>query len=441
MPARTRTLPARCALAAATLNIALAICPAGALAGGPGVTVIGRALPEPLTLSGDQISAASDVPSHSYTLRDRPGGPTRKVQIGGMSVRSLLQRAGVDPSSIRKVAVSRRDGSDLVLTRADLAEPPPSADGPAVISDNGSGTRILRPARNSRDANGRDDVISAGSAGPLVLRVDDATSLSVTARANPTQVRAGRDVTFTASVQSGQGPFTYHWDFGDNGTDEGARLTHSFDGALDAQVQLTVTGSCSSFCLGVDTVTVRVGNPTPGANTPGATNPGSGTGNPDAPGSGTGNGAGGPGGSGGGDVAGATGQASTDAVVRELARQRAADLAKQRALDQAPARRRAAAARRRAAADRAQRRVTPAEVTRPSGLTVTGVLLQGQGAPLRGGLPPLPSTPAGSPKGVQAARGTNQLDTASVPAGVAFALLVISAGALRERRIVSMRVA
>jgi hypothetical protein len=358
-----------------------------------------------------------------------------------MSVRSLLQRAGVDPSSIRKVAVSRRDGSDLVLTRADLAEPPPSADGPAVINDNGSSTRILRPSRNSRDINARDDIISPVGAGPLVVRVDDATSLSVTAKASPEQVRAGKDVTFTASVQSGQGPFTYHWDFGDNATGEGARVTHSFDGALDAQVQLTVTGSCASFCLGVDTVSVRVGNPTPGPNTPGATNPGSGTGNPDAPGSGTGDGAGGPGGSGGGDVAGATGEASVQAVVAELARQRAAEKAKEQARVKRLADRKRAAAKRAAAADRAQRRVSPAEVTRPSGLTITGVLLQGQGAPLDGGLPPLPSTPAGSPKGVQAARGTNQVDTASVPAGVALALLAMSAGALRERRTVKLRVA
>jgi hypothetical protein len=434
-------LPARCALAAATVSIALAICPAGALAGGPGVTVIGRQIPQPLTLSGDQISAASDVSPRSYTVRERAGGPTQKVQVGGMSVRSLLQRAGVDPSSIRKIAVSRRDGSDLVLTRADLAEPPPFAEGPAVISDSGGGTRILRPVRNSRDANARDDIISPVNAGPLVIRVDDATSLSVTAKASPEQVRAGKDVTFTGSVQSGAGPFSYHWDFGDGATDEGQRVSHSFDGALDAQVQLTVTGNCSSFCLGVDTVTVRVGNPVPGPNTPGATNPGGGSGNPDAPGSGTGNGAGGPGGSGGGNVAGATGEASVQAVVQELARQRAAAKAKEQARVKNAADRKRAAARRRAAADRAQRRVSPAEVTRPSGLTVTGVLLQGQGAALQGGLPPLPSTPAGSPKGVQAARGTTRVDTATVPAGVALALLVISAGALRERRTVRLRVA
>jgi hypothetical protein len=439
MPARLRIF-ARCALAAAALSIAPAISPAGAFAGGPGVTVIGRQLADPLTKSGDQL-AAGDVPSTSYRVRDRLGGATRTVQRGGTSVRSLLLEAGVDPSSIRRVAVSRGDGSDLVLTSNDLSSSPPFADGPAVISDDGSGTRILRPLRNSRDVNGRDDILTSFGAGPLVLRVDDATSLAVTAKASPTQVRTGNDVNFTGSAQSGSGPFTYHWDFGDGATAEGAHVSHSFDGALDQQIQLTVVGSCSSYCLGVDTVTVRVGNPPPGPDTPGATNPGSGTGNPDAPGSGTGTGAGGPGGSGGGTTAGATGEASVQAVVRELARQRAADRAKERARVKAVAQRKRLAAQRKAAADLAQRKVSPAEVTRPSGLTVTGVLLQGQGAPLQGGLPPLPSTPAGSPKGEQAARGTSQDDHPSVPATVGLALLVISMGALRERRIVRLRVA
>lgn len=432
-------ISARCALAAAALSLALAISPAGAFAGGPGVTVIGRQLDQPLTLSGAQISEGADVPSTSYRIRDA-NGATRRVQRAGMSVSGLLLRAGVDPSSIRRVAISRGDGSDLVLTSNDLSSSSAFADGPAVISDDGSGTRILRPLRNSRDANARDDILTV-DAGPLVLRVDDATSLAVTAKASSPQVAAGKDVTFSGSVRAGSGPFTYHWDFGDGTTADGQRVSHSFDGALDAQVQLTVVGSCSAYCLGVDTVTVRVGKPPPGTNTPGATNPGSGTGNPDAPGSGTGTGAGGPGGSGGGDVAGATGEASVQAVVKELARQRAADKAKERARVKAEAKLKRDAAQSKAAADLAQRRVSPAEVTRPSGLTITGVLLEGQGAPLQGGLPPLPSTPAGSPKGEQAARGRSQDDPPTIPATVGLALLVISAGALRERRIVRLRVA
>ena len=440
MPAWIRTLPLRGALAAvAALSIALALAPAAALAGGPGVTVIGQQLDEPFTISGDQLGAGGDVPPTSFTKRSRPGGPSTRVTLGGTSVASVLAAAGVDVSSITRIAISRPDGSDLVLTRADLAQPGPFKEGPPLINDNGGATRVFRPVRNARDANARDDFTTVSS-GPLLIRVDDATSIPVTAKASPTQVRTGKAVTFTATVQSSVPGLTYHWDFGDGQTAEGARVTHSFDAALDQQVQVTVTGSCARFCQGLDSVGVRVGNPRKGPDAPGATNPGSGTGNPLAPGSGTANGAGGPGGSGGGDVAGATGEASVQAVVQELERQRQAERDRARRRRQAAARRRREAAQRQADAAREAGRVSP-DVTRPSGLTITGILLAGQGTPLDSPLPPLPSTPAGSAKGPQAARGTSIADAPSVPGSVAAALLVIALGALRERRLVRLRTA
>jgi hypothetical protein len=353
-------------------------------------------------------------------------------------VSSVLARAGVSISSLSRIAISRGDGSDLVLTRADLTNGFP--EGPALIADSGGSTRVFRPVRNVRDVNVRDDVDSGGL--PLLIRVDDATSLAVQASATPTQVRTGKAVRFTARVLSAPPGLTYHWEFGDGSSAEGQTVTHSFDIALDKQVQVTVTGNCATFCQGLDSVSVRVGNPRPGPNAPGATNPGSGTGNPLAPGAGTGAGAGGPGGSGGGNTPGANGTAAdVQATLQELARQRAAEKARKQARKDAAAKRRADAARRAADADLAQREVSPAEVTRPSGLTVTGILLAGQGVPLQGGLPPLPATPAGSPKGEQAARGTSIAGTPSVPGSVALAILVIGLGALRERRIVRLRTA
>jgi hypothetical protein len=436
MPARIRTLPARCALAAAALSIAIAISPAAALAGGPGVTVLSRQLPTPFTLAGDQFSG--DVGARAFTVRDRPGTVGRKVTAGGMSIRSVLARAGVNVSSISRVAMSRGDGSDLVLTRADLENGFP--EGPALISDTGGSTRVFRPVRNARDVNARDDFDSGG--GPLLIRVDDATALAVQASANPTAVRTGAEVTFTAKVLSPPpGGLEYHWEFGDGSSDEGQTVRHSFDVALDKQVQVTVTGNCATFCQGLDSVTVIVGNPAKGPNAPGATNPGSGTGNPLSPGAGTGTGEGGAGGSGGGNGTGAGSAADVQATLNELARQRAAIAAKKQARKDAARKRKLDAARRRAAADRAQREVSPAEVTRPSGLTVTGILLAGQGTPLVGGLPPLPSTAGGTPKGTQAARGTSIADSPSIPASVALAIFAIGMGALRERRLVKLRIA
>jgi hypothetical protein len=445
MPARIRTPHARCALAAAALSLALAVAPASALAGGPGVTVFTKQSLQPLTLSGAQIAAAADVPPTTYTLRDSAGSPGTKIRLAGLSMRGLLQLAGVNPSSVRFLSVIRANGSLAVLKRADIAGPSPFPEGPALITDEGSSTRFFRPVRGAGGTNAADNIVSS-DAGPLEITVDGGTLLAVRASASPKKVKPGTPVTFSARVRfpPAGAQITYHWDFGDGTTATGPRVTHSFDVEGDQQIQVAAratggsTSACAQFCGGVDAVSVRVGNAKGAANAPDASSPGSGTGNPLAPGTGTGIGAGGPGGSGGGSTPGGTGP-DVQAVLRRLARERAAQHARERAV----VRRKHEAVRRAQAADRAIRRVSPAEVTRPSGLVVTGILLAGQGAVLtKQQLPPSPTErPAGSPKGVQAARGAPPDNPVRVPVAALLALLVVATGALRERRGVRLRTA
>jgi hypothetical protein len=438
MARRFRTPPARCALVAVALSVATALVPAGALASGPGVTVFSKQRAQPLTLSGAQIAAAADVPARTYTRRDRPGSAGRRIRLGGLSMRGLLRLAGIDPGSVRFVSVVRADGSLAVLKRADLAGFP---EGPALVADNGSSTRFFRPVRG---AGGTTDNVVSSSAGPLEITVDAGALLAVKATASPTKVQPGKPVTFSARVRFPPpgARITYRWDFGDGTTAVGRRVTHSFDVDAEQQVQVAARGTggstarCATICGGVATVVVRVGNPRAAPDAPDASSPGSGTGNPQAPGSGTGTGAGGVGGTGGGSAPGANGT-DVQAVVRKLARSRA----RQRERERAAARRRRQAERRAAAAERALDRPAPAERTQPL-LTITGVLLAGQGAAITGTLPPVAEEkPAGSPKGVQAARGGVQDDPAPVPATVALALLVVSLGALREQRRVRLRIA
>jgi hypothetical protein len=443
MPARIRTPTARCALVAAALSLAAAIAPATALAGGPGVTVFSRQTAQPLTLSGAQIAAAADVPPTTYTLRERAGSPGRKLRLAGLSIRGLLDLAGIDAGSIRFVSVVRANGSLAVLNRADVLNPP-FPEGPALVTDEGSTTRFFRPVRGGGATNGADNV-SSSNAGPLEITVDGGTLLAVRATATPKQTKPGQPVTFSARVKfpPAGAQITYHWDFGDGTTAEGQRVTHTFASDGDMQVQVAARGTngatsaCAGVCGGVAALDVRVGNPKGGSNAPDGS-PGSGTGNPLAPGSGTGAGAGGPGGSGGGNTPGATGT-DVQAVVRRLARERAAQHARERDA----VRRKREAARRTAAADRALRRVSPAEITRPSGLVVTGILLAGQGAALTQQQIPRPPTerPAGRPKGQQAARGAPQDDPTPIPVAALLSLLVVSMGALRERRGVRLRTA
>jgi hypothetical protein len=443
MRARIRTPHARCALTAAALIIAFVIAPSAALAGGPGVTVFSKQSAQPLTLSGTQIAAAADVPPRTYTLRSRSGGAGTKLRLAGLSMRGLLELAGINPSSIRFVSVIRANGSLATLNRADVLSPP-FPEGPALITDEGSTTRFFRPVRGAGGTNAADNITSS-NAGPLEITVDGGTLLAVRATASTKQTKPGTSVTFSARVKfpPAGANITYHWDFGDGTTAEGQRVTHTFASEGYQQIQVAargtngVTAACRQVCGGVAAVDVRVGNPKGGTNAPDQS-PGSGTGNPNAPGSGSGAGAGGPGGSGGGDTPGGTGP-DVQAVVRRLARERAAQHARERAAS----RRKREEARRLADEERAIRRVSPAEVTRPSGLVVTGILLAGQGAAVTQQQIPKAATerPAGRPKGVQAARGSVQDDPVRIPLAALLALTVGWMGALRERRGVKLRTA
>ena len=442
MRSRIQIPHARCGLVAAVLSVAIAaIAPAAALAGGPGVTIFSRQTAQPVTLSGAQIAAAADVPPTTYTLRRSAGSAGRKLRLAGLSIRGLLDLAGIDASSIRFVSVVRANGSLAVLNRSDVLNPP-FPEGPALVTDEGSTTRFFRPLRGGGGTNAADNVTSS-NAGPLEITVDGGSLLAVRATASPKQTDPGKAVTFSARVKfpPAGAQITYHWDFGDGTTAEGQRVTHTFGSEGNMQVQVAAratngaTSACARVCGGVAAVDVRVGNPEGGPDADGS--PGSGTGNPLAPGSGTGAGAGGPGGTGGGNTPGGTGT-DVQAVLRKLARERAAQHARERAAE----RRKREAARRAAEAERAMRRVSPAEVTRPSGLVVTGILLAGQGAVMAGPLPKAATErPAGRPKGQQAARGAPQDDPTPVPVTALLSLLVVGMGALRERRGVKLRTA
>src|SRR4051794_41972182 len=98
MPQGNTRTPRALLLAALTVS-AIVISPVAALASGPGVTIIGRGLDQPFTLSGDQIAAGSDVSSTSYTKRSRLGGAPGE-QSTGRSGPGAPVRAGFNAAPI-----------------------------------------------------------------------------------------------------------------------------------------------------------------------------------------------------------------------------------------------------------------------------------------------------------------------------------------------------
>jgi hypothetical protein len=392
----------------------LGIGPAAAHASGPGVTLFTNSSAQPITLSGDQV-AVGDVPASTiYTRRANAGDPGTKLRLGGVSVRTLLLENNVDPDAITFVNITRADGGQVTLRRADLADPPPFPEGPALFSDDGSATRFLRPVRGRYATNAKDEVVTTADSGPLQVYVDGG-DIPVVASATPLDVKAGETVTFTARV-SFRPPgarLSYAWDFGDSTTTSGsATVKHKYDSGGNMQARVSVRGrggatqQCATFCAGTDAVNVQVGEP-PTQPTTTQTTPGGGNGNPQAAGSSTGTGGGGQGGSGGsGAGTGTTPRATT--------------------------------ARKPSAARPAKRKPPPPPPKEPFGVTISGVLINDTGEAVR----KLPSgAPAGAPKGEQESRGGHTDRTLEIPVGALVAFAVMCLGALRERRGVKLRLA
>ena len=414
---------ARCLPGAVALSLVLGV--ASARAGGPGVTVFSKASPQPLTLSGAQIAAAPDVPPTRYTLRASLGSAGSKITLSGLSIRGLLVQAGVDPDTIRFVSIVRANGSLLALTRADIADPPPFPEGPALIADSGGRTRFFRPVRDLKGTNAG-DVVDTTSAGPLLVSVDGYVSLVLKPSASRTKVTTGQNVTF--SVRLPYPPpgarLSYHWEFSDGFTADTRQVTHAFQtpGALQAQVTVSGTGgsdpNCASVCVGVAAVDVQVGEAAPQPDPTTDTTPGAGTGNPQAPGTAAGTGGGGQGGSGG--------STGTGVATNPAPAPRPKPKPEPKPAARVPA----------------ARPDTPAPSQSATPL-VTGVLLSGQPVALTGELPrprAASTKTGGSAEGPPATRGA-AMQPGRIGGGIALVLGVVGLGALSERRRVRLRVA
>ena len=145
------------------------------------------------TISATEIADEADVTARDYTVRS--GSGEEVVSRSGLSIRKAVQLVGADPNTIGVLEIVRPNGRTLRLTAADLADPPPFPDGPALVSVDGQTTRFLRPVRNGSDVNADDD-FAIDNGRPLVVHVDKDNAVAVTSEADRTTVKAGETVTF-----------------------------------------------------------------------------------------------------------------------------------------------------------------------------------------------------------------------------------------------------
>lgn len=346
--------------------------------------------------------AATAHAGPGVTIKQGANSPTRLIsgaQIaasGGLSLRGLLSLAGYNPGAVRYVQVVGGDGSVITVNNAEL--------GSATVTDDGTTTRF---------AKGGATQVESVPGTPLEMTVGGNSLLSVRASASPTTVKVGQTVSFEASVRfRPPASYTYTWDFGDGSSASGASVSHRYQASGDITVRVTVRGTggstaqCASECEGTQTVDVTVTGQTRDGD---LGTPQGGGGASSLGGTGTGGTGSGPGGGGGGTDPLGTGTSAP--------------------LQPRPTR-----------AERPEPR-SPFSSDPDSGVgktIVQGVLLAGQGEAITESL--RRGAEAGSPRPQQGTAGIAS-DPSQVAGAVAFALALMTLGALRERRRVRLRVA
>jgi hypothetical protein len=397
------------------MGLSLAVLLAGGAASaqaGPGVTIRQGAGSATSNISGGQIAGAANA-AGTYTLRERPSDPGERVSLRGLSIRGLLELAGFNAGAVRFVQVVGADGGVITITGPEINNPP-FPEGPAIVTDEGSKTRFVKPARSSGGTS--DNVLSVPGT-PLEITVEGGTLLSIRAGASPTTVKTGQTVTFRASVRFPPpgASFTYEWDFDDGGTGSGPTVTHRYQSSGNLEPRVTVHGSggstalCASVCEGTETVDVTITGKTRdgplgtargggGAESLGGTGTG-------GTGSGTGSGGGG----------------TDDTAFGAYPPEPKAKAKQQRAERPEP------------------HLPFSSDPASGAGKTIVeGILLSGSGKAVKKDLSK--GSPAGNPKPQKGEAGVPS-DPSRVGFAVALAIVIMWLGALQERRRVRLRVA
>ncbi|MBN1529742.1 MAG: PKD domain-containing protein [Thermoleophilaceae bacterium] len=245
----------RCLTALATTAALLA--PAAAASAEPGVSV---ELPErTVFLSADELAADADVPATEYTLRAEGGQATRETHAG-ISLGRLVALAGGNPDVVAGVTVSAGD-RESYLPGADLADPPPFPEGPALVWVEGDVTGYLRPVRDDADVNSGDRLTSEPGAS-LTVAVQTGALLEVTAGSDRERVAPRKPVGFWASALGGEGgeQLTYRWRFGDGTTATGQEVRHAYRRPGRYRASVSVIGDGRSGGTS-EAVTITVGKP------------------------------------------------------------------------------------------------------------------------------------------------------------------------------------
>lgn len=249
-----RPAPSRCLrVLAASLLAGLALA-SPARAGEVEVTVGGQAT----RMSPNELRAHYDVAAGGYRLR-AAGAPADDVaHPPALSVRRLIELTGASPDAVSFVSLERADGTRLVLSGADIADPPPFPEGPPLVWADADAIRFLRPLRDAGDVNAGDNLSFEGI---MRVRVQHGALLAVRASAEPSRVAVGEPVRLRAAVDGiNLSAASCRWTLGDGSTADGCSVSHTFGDEGAYAVTVAVTGPDDSGGAS-SPLQLRVGRP------------------------------------------------------------------------------------------------------------------------------------------------------------------------------------
>jgi hypothetical protein len=212
---------------------------------------------------GNQLVAGCSVTiiNNDANLQYSPG--TGGQTVGAISIRRLLRAAGVMPSTVGLVLLTRSSGIPSALDNAELLRPAANFTGnppaPLVWTD-GTKTEYVRPATN-----GPTDISSVTSTdvvsqtGALDLHVFTGTRLKVSvyqtgsSSGNGSRVQPGSPVHLTASAAGG---VSYLWTFSDGQVFHSANISPKFKQGYPVGY-VKVTSADGSVGIGWTSLTVQ----------------------------------------------------------------------------------------------------------------------------------------------------------------------------------------
>jgi plastocyanin len=216
------------------------------------INVVGPRGGETKSVSFGSLTSQFDVDA-DYVLRGASGSNSVK-RVRGISIAKLLSVTGAD-DVYSGLEIVRPNGTRVKLSKIQLL----ATGATPVIFAEGDQLVFLRPSYGASDANASDVVTVSGA---MTLKQVDLGTLSVSAKASKTKVKAGELVKFTG-VASGGGAgesYEFKWVFKDGTRGSGESVSHRFKkrGTYEVLVAANTVGSDRSDA---DVVVIQVGDP------------------------------------------------------------------------------------------------------------------------------------------------------------------------------------